>query len=402
MSPALRAAAFAALSSIVATSNARAQPDSVVSTIAGNVHVTRLARLTHPWGMAFLPDGRLLVTEKPGRLRVFADGKLSEPVKGVPAVVFHEQGGLLDVEIDPAFARNQLVYLYYTEAADPQPAGARETGDPRFGDFDTTDNVVKGGAVARGRLDGDELEDVAVIWRQVPKTVGRGHFGGRLVFAPDGKLFITSGDRMRFDPAQDPASNLGKVVRIEPDGSIPSDNPYVADKDTLDDVWSLGHRNPLGAAIDPETRELWIHEMGPSGGDELNRIQARRNYGWPLASNGDNYDGSSIPDHRSKPQYQEPVAGWTPVISPSGFAFYTGERFPAWKGNALIGGLSSKALIRLFRKGNRVVGEERIEMGKRIRDVIQAPDGAVLLLVDGEQGELLRLTPEAATRTSSR
>ena len=222
----LRLAATLVTACLASSPDVRAA-DEVVPTKSGPVNVERLAALNEPWGMEFLPDGRLLVTEKPGHLRIYADGKLSEPIGGVPKVVYRGQGGLLDVAIDPDFARNGLVYLSYAEAAETQPPNAQDVADPRFGGyFDKEDNLVKGGAVARGRLDGAQLRDVKVIWRQVPKTIGRGHFGGRLVFAPDGKLFITSGDRMRFDPAQEPGSNLGKIVRINPDGSIPTDNPF--------------------------------------------------------------------------------------------------------------------------------------------------------------------------------
>lgn len=366
-----------------------------LTTQSGSLRVQSLAKLEFPWGMTFLPDGRLLITEKPGRLRIYANGKLSKPIEGVPKVAYREQGGLLDVEIDPDFARNGLVYLSYSEAAEKQPKNARETPEPRFGGYqDMADKTLKGGAVARGKLVGDRLTDVKVIWRQVPKTIGRGHFGHRLVFAPDGKLFITSGERMRFDPAQDLKSNLGKVVRINPDGSIPNDNPFVGKKGALGDIWTLGHRNMLGAAINPTSKQLWINEMGPQGGDELNIILRGRNYGWPIVSNGENYDGSYIPAHPTRPEFQQPIRSWNPVISPSGFIFYSGSLFPAWRGNALLGGLTSKALIRLSIAGERVTREERINMRKRIRDVIQAPDGAVLLLVDDEKGELLRLSPQ--------
>jgi len=377
----------------LAVPSARAA-DEVVQTKSGPVKVERLATLVEPWGMAVLPDGRLLVTEKPGRLRLYSEGRLSEPIGGVPAVAYRGQGGLLDVEVDPAFARNGLVYLYYSEAAESQPKDARDVHDPRTGpDFDKEDNLLKGGAVARGRLDGTALRDVQVIWRQVPKTIGRGHFGGRLAFAPDGKLFITSGDRQRFDPAQDLASNLGKVVRIDPDGSIPQDNPFAKKDGARPDIWSLGHRNPLGAAIHPTTKALWIHEMGPWHGDEINVPEAGKNYGWPIVSNGDNYDGTPIPDHPTRPELVAPLEYWRPVISPSGLAFYAGGLFKDWRGSLLIGGLSSEALIRLTLEGNVVKSEERIGLRRRVRDVVEAPDGAVLLLTDAKDGELLRLTP---------
>jgi glucose/arabinose dehydrogenase len=394
----LRVAVMAVLSlcTSVAVQSAVDSSGEVVQTKAGPVEVERLATLVEPWGMSVLPDGRLLVTEKPGRLRLYADGRLSEPIGGVPAVAYRGQGGLLDVEIDPAFARNGLVYLYYAEAAEPQPKDARDVHDPRTGpDFDKEDNLLKGGAVARGRLDGNQLRDVKVVWRQVPKTIGRGHFGGRLAFAPDGALFITSGDRQRFDPAQDLASNLGKVVRINADGSIPEDNPFAKRQGARPDIWSVGHRNPLGAAIDPASKTLFVHEMGPWHGDELNLPEAGKNYGWPIVSNGDHYEGTPIPDHPTRPDLVPPMEYWRPVISPSGLAFYTGTRFAGWRGSVLIGGLSSEALIRLTLEGKRVKSEERIPLRRRIRDVAEAPDGAVLLLTDAKDGELLRLTPAA-------
>ena len=380
-------------------------PDTVTSS-AGSIKIERLATLELPWGMAVLPDGRLLITEKPGRLRIWANGKLSEPVQGVPKVVYRgapsDQGGLLDVEIDPDFARNNFVYLSYVEAAEQQPADARETDDPRFGGYlDMTDTIVRGGVVARGRLEGNQLRDVQVIWRQEPKTVGRGHFGNRIVFAPDGKLFITSGERMRFDPAQSLNSNLGKIVRINKDGTIPTDNPFAGKADARGDVWSYGHRNILSAAIDPASGRLWVLEMGPLGGDELNLIEQGKNYGWPVVSNGDNYNGSPIPDHPTKKEFQNPVRSWSPVISPSGALFYTGSLFPGWRGNLIAGGLSSMALVRISLNGQQVSVEERIDMKRRIRDVIQTTDGALLVIVDDKSGDLLRLTPAGSRSVST-
>ena len=372
-------------------------PEQVESASAGTLEVEQLATLEYPWGMALLPDGSILVTEKPGRLRIWKDGELSEPVEGVPEVVYRdtevEQGGLLDVAVDPDFRRNRYIYLSYTEAAAQQPKTLAETGDVRFGGgLDLSDDIVRGGAVARARLEGNRLQDVKVIWRQVPKTVGRGHFGNRLLFGPDGKLFITSGDRMQFEPAQNLSSNLGKVVRINPDGSIPGDNPFVDRDNARGDVWSYGHRNALAAAVDPSGR-VWTMEMGPLGGDELNLIEPGRNYGWPRASNGDNYGGPSIPDHATREQFQEPVRSWTPVISPSGAVFYEGDLIPEWRNSLLVGGLSSQALVRLELDGKRVAVEERLDMQQRIRDVVEAPDGAILVLVDAEKGGLLRLAP---------
>jgi glucose/arabinose dehydrogenase len=370
-----------------------AQPSS---NTASSVRTEQLATLEFPWGLAGLPDGRLLITEKPGRLRVFADGKLSPPLKNVPTVSYRagesEQGGLLDVAVDPEFGKNRRIYLTYSEETkqqSPQP----ETGDARFGNYlDTSDNRLRGGAVASATFDGDSLSDVRVIWRQEPKTIGRGHFGHRLVFGRDGTLFITSGERMRFDPAQDLNSNLGKVVRINKDGSIPKDNPFVGKDKARSDIWTLGHRNMLSAAVHPISGELWVFEMGPLGGDELNIIKPGRNYGWPVVSNGVNYDKSDIPDHSSRSEFESPIRTWTPVISPSGALFYDGDLFP-WKGHVIVGGLSSQAVIRLVLDGEKIVSEERIEMKKRIRDVLQASDGALLVITDDKNGELLRLTP---------
>ena len=394
-----RRAALAACVTAAAVATAATARAATVTTKAGPVNVEPMAKLEHPWGMAYLPDGRLLVTEKPGRLRVFAEGKLSEPIAGVPGVAYRGQGGLLDVAIDPAFAQNQLVYLSYAEPADPQPADAKDAPDERLGkNFKADDPQLKGGAVARGRLDGNRLSDVKVIWRQVPKTIGRGHFGGRLVFAPDGKLFITSGERQRFEPAQDAATNLGAIVRINPDGSVPQDNPFVNKPGARPDAYTIGNRNPLGAAIHPASGKLWINEMGPKGGDELNVIEPGKNYGWPVvAAEGKHYNDAPIPPHADRPEFAAPLKHWTPVISPSGMIFYGGSKFPAWRGHALIGGLSSKALVRVGVEGDRVTEDEKIDMGRRIRDVIEAPDGAVLLLTDGKDGELVRLTPAAAT-----
>ena len=375
-------------------------PPNVVSSSAGDLRVERLATLEFPWGLALLPDGRLLITEKPGRLRIWANGQLSGPVQGVPQVVYRnapgEQGGLLDVEIDPDFARNQFVYLSYVEAAAQQAPDLGETPEMRFGDFlDLTDNIIRGGVVARGKLVGNQLTDVQVIWRQIPKMLGRGHFGNRIIFAPDGKLFITSGERMRFEPAQNLGQNLGKIVRINPDGSNAADNPFVGKDKHLGDIWSYGHRNILAAAIDP-SGQLWAFEMGPLGGDEVNLIEKGKNYGWPVVSNGDNYNNSFIPDHPFKKEFQAPVRTWTPVVSPSGAIFYKGTLFQGWSGSALVGGLSSQALVRLTFNGRSIATEERIDMRRRIRDLLQASDGTLLLIVDDKSGDLLRLSPADA------
>jgi aldose sugar dehydrogenase len=392
----LGVAAGAVASVFLLTTASRAEQ---VQAKLGPVNVEHLAKLDNPWGMDYLPDGRLLITEKPGRLRIFADGKLSEPIAGVPKVHYKGQGGLLDVAVSPSFATDHLVYLSYAEPAEQQPPDAKDPGDPRLGaNFKGEDVVLKGGAVARAKLDGSQLTDLQVIWRQTPKTIGRGHYGGRLLFGPDGKLWITSGERQRFEPAQDTSGNLGKIIRINPDGSVPSDNPF-ADKPGMPaDAFTIGNRNPLGIAMHPETKQIWINEMGPKGGDELNLIEPGKNYGWPVVSDAKHYNDAPIPHHDTRPEFAASAKVWNPVISPSGMIFYTGNVFPDWKNSALIGGLSSKALIRVTIDGTKATEAERLEMGKRIRDVIQATDGAILLLTDGKDGELLRLTPASGGR----
>ncbi|HET7852539.1 MAG TPA: PQQ-dependent sugar dehydrogenase [Methyloceanibacter sp.] len=348
--------------------------DGPRNTKAGTIKVETVATgLSHPWGLAFLPDGRMLVTERTGTLRLVSkDGELSAPLSGVPDVVVRGQGGLLDVALDPDFKSNNLVYLSYSEAGE---GGA-------------------GTAVALGKLGDGGLENVEVIFRQEPKVEGGNHFGSRLVFAPDGKLFVTLGERFTFAPAQDLTNDLGKIVRINPDGSVPKDNPFVGRKDARPEIWSYGHRNPQGAAIHPETGRLWEVEFGPMGGDELNIPRAGKNYGWPVVSWGSHYDGRQIPKPPSHPEFADAIYHWNPVISPSGITFYTGDAIPAWKGNLLIGGLSSQAIVRLTLDGEKVVEEERIPMGTRIRDVVQGPDGAVYALTDEGNGEILRLTLE--------
>ena len=374
-------------------------PPDTVKTKSGPVRIERLATLEYPWALAPLPDGRVLVTEKPGRLRVWAEGKLSEPLREVPEVVHRggrsEQGGLLDVAIDPDFARNRRIYLSFVEAATPQPKDASNPPDARFGKgLDTEDTIVRGGAVARAVLGDGRLEDVTVIWRQEPKTAGRGHFGNRIVFGPDRMLYVTSGDRMRFDPAQDLGTNLGKVVRIAPDGTVPKDNPYAGKAGARGDVYSAGHRNVLAAAFEPKTKRLWAFEMGPLGGDELNVVRAGANYGWPVVSDGAHYDKSDIPGHgERKAGFVAPLRTWTPVISPSGALFYDGAMFRGWRGDALVGSLSDKGIVRLKTDGKRVIEEERIRLERRVRDLAQARDGALLVVTDDRDGELLRLTP---------
>jgi glucose/arabinose dehydrogenase len=282
------------------------------------------------------------------------------------------QGGLLDVALDPKFKDNKLVYISYAE---PGEGGA-------------------GTAVARGTLVVGGLEGVQVLFRQMPKVGGGNHFGSRLVFTPDGKLFVTLGERFKFDPAQDLSSHLGKIVRINPDGSVPEDNPFISQKDAQPEIWSYGHRHPQGAAIHPETGKLWQTEFGPRGGDELNIPAAGANYGWPVVSWGTHYDGKDIPNPPTRPEFVDAIHHWTPVISPSGIAFYTSDTIPSWKGNLLIGGLSSQGIVRLKLDGEKIVGEERIPLDARIRNVAQGPDGAVYALTDAGDGKVLRLTPE--------
>ena len=269
---------------------------------------TVAAGLDHPWGLAFLPDGRMLVTERVGRLRIVTkDGQISEPIKGVPEVFAQGQGGLLDVALDPDFKTNTLVYLTYAE---PGEGGAST-------------------AAARGRLGDGRLEDLQVIFRQVPKVDGGNHFGSRLAFSPDGKLFITLGERFTFGPAQDLSTDLGKIVRINPDGSVPDDNPFVGRDGARPEIWSYGHRNPQGAAIHPETGKLWETEFGPWGGDELNIPKAGANYGWPVVSWGSHYGGTAIPTPPTHPEFADAIYHWTPVISPSGITFYTADAIPS-------------------------------------------------------------------------
>jgi glucose/arabinose dehydrogenase len=334
--------------------------------------------LEHPWGLAFVPDGRLLVTERPGRLRIVAaGGALSAPLSGVPAVYARGQGGLLDVALSPTFAQDRLVYLSFSE---PGSGGA-------------------GTAVARGRLGARGLEDTQVIWRQQPKVEGPNHWGSRLVFRPDGTLFVTLGERFGYrDRAQDLSVTLGKVVRINPDGSIPRDNPFAASSGgpagALPEIWSYGHRNVQAATLDAEGR-LWTVEHGAMGGDELNHPEPGKNYGWPIITYGLDYSGAKIGIGTSKPGMEQPVYYWDPVIAPSGAVFYTGSAFPEWRGDLLVGSLRPGGLVRLRLQNGRVTLEERYlhEPGERIRDVRQGPDGGLYLLTDENRGRILRLEP---------
>ena len=336
------------------------------------------AALNSPWGMAFLPDGRMLVTQKGGSMVILSSsGATQSAVSGVPTVAAGGQGGLLDVAIDPDYATDPWVYWSYSE-----PGTGAEAG-------------LSGTAVARGRLVGSGLQNVAVIYRQVPKVSGAGHFGSRLAFRNDKTLFVTLGERQLGSPAQDLSTTLGKVARINRDGTVPADNPVIAG--ARPEIWSYGHRNPQGAAMRPGTEELWINEHGPQGGDEFNRVVAGGNYGWPNASYGCNYGdpvgvGCRIGGGTHAPTYVEPVSTWVPVSqAPSGLAFYTGSGFPQWQGHAFMGALAGTALWRVELAGNAEVARERLfdNLGERIRNVEQGPDGWLYLLTDG--GKLIQI-----------
>lgn len=332
--------------------------------------------LERPWGLAFLPDGRLLVTERPGRLRLVTDGVLSAPLAGVPTVFARGQGGLLDVALSPTFERDHLVYLSFAE---PGPGGAST-------------------AVARGRLGPRGLEGTQVIWRQQPKVEGPNHWGSRLVFRPDGTLFVTLGERFTYrERAQDLSTTLGKIVRIDPDGSIPADNPFVGRPGVRPEIWSYGHRNVQAAALDAQGR-LWTVEHGAMGGDELNRPEAGKNYGWPVITYGLDYSGARIGIGTAKEGMEQPVYYWDPVIAPSGAVFYTGSAFPEWRGDLFVGSLKPGCLVRLRLDGDRVALEERYleALGERIRDVRQGPDGFLYLLTDEPRGRIFRLEPTGA------
>jgi glucose/arabinose dehydrogenase len=350
-----------------------------------------------PWALEFLPDGRLMISEGVGALKLMNvdDGAISE-ITGLPEVSYGGQGGMGDIVLHPNFQENGLVYISYVEPGEADTSGA---------------------AVAQAQLnlhrDGGELTNLDVLWRQVPKVTGQGHYGHRITFGPDGYLWISSGDRQKFDPAQDLDANLGKIIRLNVDGSVPDDNPFNARGGVAAEIWSLGHRNPLGLAFD-RSGQLWNIEMGPKGGDELNRVQSGSNYGYPIVSNGDHYDNQGIPehplsyrtamairghsldipDHDLHPEFAAPAAYWVPVISPSSLMFYSGNEFPEWSGDAFVGGLSSEALIRVEIDGETAREAQRFDMGRRIRAVEQGPDGAIWLLEDGRRGDgyLLKLT----------
>ncbi|GKS69751.1 glucose/arabinose dehydrogenase, beta-propeller fold [Nitrosomonas sp. PY1] len=344
----------------------RLQPEFTVQQVATGLKL--------PWGMAFLPDGSILVTERIGQLRIIsANSKISDPIQGVPEVFFKQQGGLLDVALDPEFSKNRLIYLSYAE-----PEGHKAST-----------------AVARAELIHGQLRNLQVIFRQLPKTGDGVHFGSRLAFARDGNLFITLGDRgSRAHDAQQLDNYFGKIIRIRPDGTVPPDNPFVKNPQAKPEIWSYGHRSIQGAAIHPKTGELWIHEHGPKGGDEINIPQPGKNYGWPLACYGSHYDDTPIKDEHAEQGFEEPIRYWTPSIAPSGMVFYTGNQFPTWHGNLFIGALAGKRIVRLSTDGNKITHEEQLLMDMaRFRDVKQSPDGTLYLLTDDINGKLLKIVP---------
>ena len=349
-----------------------------VKTEQAMTHTVIASGLVHPWGLAATPDGRWLVTEKPGRLRIVtAEGQVGEPVAGLPAVDARGQGGLLDVIVGPGFAQDRMIYWSYSE--------------PRDGGNATS--------VARARLsdDGSRVENVQVIFRALPVYDGDKHFGSALAFAPDGKLFITLGersDRPMRPQAQDLGSHMGKTIRINADGSVPQDNPFVGRAGALPEIWSLGHRNVQGIAVQPGTAAVWTIEHGTRGGDEVNLDKPGLNYGWPDAAYGVEYAGGQINSGATQaPGTEQPVYYWDPVIAPGGATFYQGGMFPGWDGNLLVAGLKEKHISRLVVQNDRVVGEERLltDLGERVRDVAVGSDGAVWAITDEENGKLVRL-----------
>ena len=368
------AAALCATALVVISASAGAQ---TITTEEHALRVVKLVeRLEHPWGLAFLPDGRMLVTERAGRLRIVGkDFKVDpQPVQGLPAVTAHGQGGLLDVALHPRHSENGLVYISYSARGD--------------GGISTE--------VARGRLAGGKLEGIRVIFRQLPKSGAGQHFGSRLVFDRDGLLYITLGDRGDQRRAQRPDDHAGSVIRLHDDGSVPKDNPYAARPGWKPEKYTIGNRNMQGAALHPQTGALWTHEHGPQGGDEINIIRAGANYGWPVITYGANYgSGTKIGEGTQKPGMEQPLHYWVPSIAPSGMAFYTGDRFPKWRGDLFVGALRDAMLVRLKLDGDKIVKEERMLKNTlgRIRDVRNGPDGFIYLLTDESNGVLARLEP---------
>ena len=349
---------------------------------------TKARKLNHPWGLAFLPDGRLLLTERVGRMRILGtNGRLSKPLQGVPAVYTSEQGGLLDVVLAPDFAASGMIYFSYAE-----PRGGRKSN---------------GTTVARARLalqgEGGRLEDLQVIFRQEPSYAGYLAYGSRILVMPDGSLFITLGEREELkEQAQNPANHLGKLVRVLPDGRPHPDNPKL--DGWRPEIWSIGHRNMQGIALHPTNGRVWTVEHGARGGDEINVPLAGKNYGWPVISYGVHYDGRKIGEGTHKPGLEQPVYYWDPSIAPSSAIFYTGDLFPEWKGNLLVTALAGEALHRLVLDGEKVVGEEVLlkEFSERMRNVRQGPDGAIWLLTDHPEGLVLRMVPSSTSGCSTK
>jgi aldose sugar dehydrogenase len=360
------------------TVQAQAPRSPTPASVKGVVNVQTFTKgLEHPWSLAFLPDKRMLVTERPGRLRLVGpNGRISEPLAGVPQVYASGQGGLLDVVLSPTFDKDRLIYLSFAESGE---GGA-------------------GTAVARGRLGDRGLENTQVIWRQQPKVSGSNHWGSRIVFRPDRTLFVTLGERFNYsERAQDLSATIGKIVRINPDGSTPRDNPFINQSGARPEIWSYGHRNVQSAVLHPQTGQLWTVEHGARGGDELNHPEAGKNYGWPVISYGTHYSFLKIGEGTAKPGMEQPVYYWDPVIAPSGMVIYTGDLFADWKNNFLVGSLTPGGLVRLVMKDGKVAQEERYlgDLRERIRDVRQAPDGSLYLLTDARNGQILRVTPAA-------
>ena len=344
-------------------------------TISQSYRVETIAQFNEPWAITSLPDQRLLITERKGQLKLF-DPKTKSivNVSAVPAVSYGGQGGLGDVILHPDFHNNHWLYLSYASK-----------GQGGYG-----------AEISRAKLDlsnpaQPKLTDLKTIWQQVPKVSGQGHYGHRMMFGPDGKLWVSSGERQKFDPAQDMQSNLGKVLRLNDDATPVKDNPFIQQGGVTAQIWSLGHRNPLGMAFDPQG-QLWVVEMGPKGGDELNRIVKGENYGYPIVSNGDHYSGLPIPDHHTHPEFKAPEIDWTPVISPSSLMIYTGNQFPLWQQKALIGGLSSEAIIVVDLNAKPVKEVQRLDMKQRIRGLHQAQDGSIWVIEDGPKAKLLKLS----------